>query len=99
MDKVSKLFEKMTKDNCQPDTITFSTIIKGYCVKGELEKAMGVFSSARSNGWITPKDGIVYNTILAGCFRRCQMDLADRILDEAPCAGTVHAWRQWLVQC
>merc|ERR1719356_422389 len=82
MDKVSELFAEMTKDNCQPDTITFSTIIKGYCVTGELDKAMGVFSSARSNGWITPKDGIVYNTILAGCVRRRQMHLADRILDE-----------------
>merc|ERR1719449_403224 len=36
MDEVSKLVESMEPNGCASDAITYSTIVKGYCIKGDL---------------------------------------------------------------
>jgi len=82
MDHVSEVFAAMKEDGCQPDTITYSTIIKGYCVTGDLDKALEVFSAMRANGWLNPKDAVIYNTILDGCSRHGRMDLVDGLIED-----------------
>ena len=42
MDKVSELVEMMEPSGCFPDAITYSTIVKGRCVKGDLDKAVEI---------------------------------------------------------
>merc|ERR1719420_225920 len=78
MDEVSTLVAAMEPDGCSPDVITFSTIVKGYCVKGELAKALEVFRSIERNGMVA--DAIIYNTILDGCIRHNNMELADEMV-------------------
>merc|ERR1719460_1499519 len=39
MDSVSKLVTSMEGHGCSPDGITYSTIVKGYCIKGDIDKA------------------------------------------------------------
>jgi len=78
MDGVSELVEAMEPDGCAPDCITYSTIIKGYCVKGDLEKAFEVFHGMQKNGMAG--DSTIYNTVLDGCTRHGRMDLAEELL-------------------
>merc|ERR550532_3601735 len=80
MDEVSKLVETMGLDGCTPDTITYSTIVKGYCVKGDLDKAFEVFRGMQKNKMAG--DSIIYNTLLDGCTRHGRMDLADQLLED-----------------
>jgi len=88
MDGVSELVAAMQADGVAPDTITHSTIVKGYCVKGNLEQAVEVFRDMQKNHMV--KDSIVYNTLLDGCVRHGNYALADSLLDEMDKAG-IHA--------
>jgi pentatricopeptide repeat protein len=68
----------MEEDGCRPDAITYSTIVKGYCMKGDLDKALEVFRTMQANNMAV--DCIIYNTMLDGCTRHNRMDLADIVL-------------------
>merc|ERR1719335_801022 len=70
----------MESNDCVPDQITLSTICKGYCVKGDLDKAFAVFRQMQSNNMAA--DSIIYNTMLDGCTRHNRMDLADQVLED-----------------
>lgn len=78
MQEVETLVTSMQPNGCTPDVITFSTIVKGYCVKGELNKALEVFEGIERNGMVA--DAIIFNTILDGCIRHNNMDLADKLV-------------------
>jgi len=78
MDDVEILVKSMEPNGCTPDVITFSTIVKGYCVKGELHRALEVFQNIDHNGMVA--DAIIYNTILDGCIRHNNMQLADELV-------------------
>ena len=67
MEEVETLVTSMQPNGCTPDVITFSTIVKGYCAKGELNKALEVCQCIERNGMVA--DAIIYNTILDGCIR------------------------------
>merc|ERR1719476_1249953 len=70
----------MSADGMTPEAITWATIVKGYCVQGDLNKAFEVFRSTSKNN--APKDSMLYNNILDGCIRHARFDLADALLDE-----------------
>eukprot|EP00930_Biecheleria_cincta_P027258 TRINITY_DN19143_c1_g1_i1.p1 TRINITY_DN19143_c1_g1~~TRINITY_DN19143_c1_g1_i1.p1 ORF type:complete len:302 (+),score=73.89 TRINITY_DN19143_c1_g1_i1:45-908(+) len=78
MDEVSQIVQHMAEDGCKPDTITHSTIAKGYAVKGDLDKAMEIVRGMQEQK--IPHDCIVYNTILDGCAKHRRPDLVDTIL-------------------
>merc|ERR1719454_2706814 len=46
-----------------PDVITFSTIIKGFCVAGDLEKALALMSEMKASDGSEP-DEVTYNSII-----------------------------------
>ena len=50
MAKVPEIFEKMRQCQVEPDRITYSTLIKGYCVAGELEPAFKLFEELKRDG-------------------------------------------------
>jgi len=80
MDQVSTLWESMLPSGCEPDKITYSTIVKGYCVKGDLEKAFEVFRGMQENKMAV--DSIIYNTVMDGCLRHNRLDLVDLVLGD-----------------
>merc|ERR1719454_1639154 len=80
MDAVSELVKSMEPNGCQPDGITYSTIVKGYCVKGDLDNAFDVFRSMQASGMA--RDSIVYNTLMDGCTRHNRMDLVDLVWED-----------------
>merc|ERR1719491_2493187 len=48
---VQKLMELMKEDQCMPDHVSHSIVVKAYCISGELEQA---FQAFRSEGWELP---------------------------------------------
>merc|ERR1719476_1169539 len=51
MEDVQVLLDHMEKENVAPDIVTFSTIAKGYCNRGDLDRAFAVFKKMQSKGF------------------------------------------------
>merc|ERR1719181_52636 len=83
MDRVPELLEDMKKavPPAEPDLVTFSTIIKGYCNKGKLDIALQVVEDMRSEGKLTP-DEVMYNSLLDGCAKEQRPNDALKLLDD-----------------
>merc|ERR1719183_2329391 len=86
MDRASDLLMDMKRSSVEPDVITYSTIIKGYCMAGDLDRALHILEDMKSDGRLTP-DEIMYNSILDGFARKHRADDALRIWDEMQAAG------------
>lgn len=78
MDKVTALVGSMEAAGCAPDDITWSMVAKGYCVTGEVDRALEVFRSLPDKQ--NDNRVVIYNTILDGCVRHNRNDLADVML-------------------
>jgi len=85
MQHAAELFTTMCACGIDPDLITYSTIIKGYCVQGDLEKGLQLFSIMQKKG-IRP-DAILFNSILDGCAKRQMRSLTDTVLNDMEVAG------------
>jgi pentatricopeptide repeat protein len=51
----------------EPDLITFSTLLKGYCHIGDLDNALRITEAIKSRGLRC--DELVYNTLMDGCVK------------------------------
>lgn len=56
-----------SSSNVQPDLITYSTLLKGYCQVGDLDKALQVAETIKACG--LKCDELVYNTLMDGCVK------------------------------
>merc|ERR1719223_1999185 len=65
----------------EPDIVTYSTIIKGYCHSGDLDKSLDLLNQMRTEANITP-DEVTYNSLLDGCARQNRLQDALKLLDE-----------------
>jgi len=65
----------------EPDVVTYSTIIKGYCKAGDLDKSLELFNQMRAEGSLEP-DELMYNSLLDGCTRQNRLEDASRILEQ-----------------
>ena len=72
----------------RPDKFTYSTIIKGYCGKGEIEQALALFDGMLKEG-LSP-DLVIYNTLLDGCVKRRHHEVCDRLLQEMTSFWGIH---------
>jgi len=61
------IYEESESQGSSPDLITFSTLLKGYCQAGQLDKAFMVLEAIRERG--LPCDELVYNTLIDGCVK------------------------------
>lgn len=63
------LLRELTADDSQlePDLITFSTLLKGYCNAGDVDKALQVVEAIKARGLRC--DELVYNTLMDGCVK------------------------------
>lgn len=66
--------------NCRPDVITYSTLIKGFCGRGQVDNAFALFDQMEQSN-IQP-DAIVFNTLLEGCAKCMEVDTAERVLEK-----------------
>merc|ERR1719321_914773 len=68
-----------------PDLITYSTVIKGYCVTGDLEQAIALFSLMRKRG-VQP-DAVLFNSIIDGAARKQMTSLAEQVFNDMETSG------------
>merc|ERR1719389_337219 len=85
MDQASQFFREMCTEGVVPDLVTYSTIIKGYCVQGDLEQAVQLFTLMRKRG-IKP-DAILFNAILDGCARKQMTSMSEMMLADMETSG------------
>merc|ERR1719217_1461990 len=88
MDRASGLLEDMKGSAVEPDIITYSTIVKGYCLQGDLDRAFHVLEDMKGDDKFQP-DEIMYNSILDGCAKQHRVDDALRLLEEMKSTGIV----------
>jgi len=67
--QAEQLLREMTSPDSklEPDLITFSTLVKGYCHIGDIDKALRVAEAIKERG--LRKDELVYNTLMDGCVK------------------------------
>jgi pentatricopeptide repeat protein len=67
--QAEQLLREMTApdSSLEPDLITFSTLLKGYCHVGDIDKALRVAEAIKERG--LRKDELVYNTLMDGCVK------------------------------
>jgi pentatricopeptide repeat protein len=80
MTRAEELWRAMPLLGVEPDLISFSTLVKGYCVQGDLEQALATFTQLRRRG--LQADAILYHSILDGCANRQMVQLAEQILQD-----------------
>merc|ERR1719440_971459 len=83
MHRVPDLLEDMkaARPRVEPDVITYSTIVKGYCNAGDVDKAFQVLQEMKRDAKHSP-DEILYNSLLDGCAKQHRLDDALRLLDD-----------------
>jgi len=83
MRRVPQILEDMRTATppAEPDMVTYSTLVKGFCASGDLDTALGLLEEMRKQGTFTA-DEMLYNTLLSGCAREQRISDALRIVNE-----------------
>merc|ERR1719507_2483471 len=68
MGRVPQLLQDMAKDGLEPNIVTYSTILKGYCQENRPDKAFELLQEMKQSSKYQP-DEITYNTLIDGCAR------------------------------
>jgi len=85
MARVPRLLQDMVKDGLEPNLVTYSTILKGYC-QDKLGKAFELLHEMKQSTKYRP-DEITYNTLIDGCARHGQYEKGVSLLREMQESG------------
>lgn len=85
--KAEEFFQEMMSESStvQPDLITYSTLLKGYCQVGDLDKALQVAATIKACGMQC--DELVYNTLMDGCVKANDLSAGVGLFAEMASAG------------
>jgi len=61
----------------KPDLITYSTLIKGFCKNKNIDDAFKILNEMKFNK--IEADEVLFNSLLDGCFKSNELDLAFRV--------------------
>jgi len=86
MPRVESLLTEMAAQSIEPNVITFSTVIKGYCQENGLDRAMELLADMKKNKRLQP-DEVTYNTVLDGCARFGLFDKGLKVIADMEAAG------------
>jgi len=86
MKRASQFLEDMEVSGIEPDIITYSTLVKGYCMEGNVDRAFRIVADMKRKDKLAP-DEIMYNSILDGCAKQHRVDDALNLLEEMKCTG------------
>merc|ERR1719262_1119645 len=76
----------MQQQGIEPNVITYSTILKGHCQAGDVERGFEVLNRMKCETHLKP-DEIMYNSLLDGCARGNLYDRGMDLLAEMEQAG------------
>merc|ERR1719265_2778240 len=88
MNRAEHVLKAMRAATVQPDIISYSTMVKGHCLEGNIDKALVVLKEMRAEKTLQP-DEITYNSFLDGCAKQSRVDEALTALDEMQAAGVI----------
>merc|ERR1719162_1919625 len=82
MNRVPALLEdmKLAVPPVEPDIVTYSTIVKGFCNSGNLDLALQVLEDMQTEGKLVP-DEVMHNSLLDGCTREQRPNDALKLLE------------------
>merc|ERR1719316_1277634 len=86
MDRAPRLLESMGKECVEPDLVTYSSLVKGYSLAGDVRRGFKVLEEMKSSGKVLP-DEIMYNVLLDGCARETLVEEALKLLQSMQGAG------------
>eukprot|EP00746_Dinoflagellata_sp_MGD_P161223 gnl/MRDRNA2_/MRDRNA2_88291_c0_seq1.p1 gnl/MRDRNA2_/MRDRNA2_88291_c0~~gnl/MRDRNA2_/MRDRNA2_88291_c0_seq1.p1 ORF type:complete len:1392 (+),score=293.79 gnl/MRDRNA2_/MRDRNA2_88291_c0_seq1:97-4176(+) len=81
MEHAPELLEEMRANDVEPNVITYSTVVKGFCLSGDLFRALLVFEQLRDDGKLVP-DEIIYNSLLECCAQHHRLEDAMNLLTD-----------------
>merc|ERR1719235_2061254 len=79
VEKITQLVEDMKERGLKPNLITYSTVLKGHCLHGDIRAAFAVLDDMCTTTHLKP-DEIMYNTLLDGCAQSNLVDEGLRLL-------------------
>merc|ERR1719171_111292 len=80
-DRMPELVADMKKRGLMPNIITYSTVLKGYCLRGDLSAAFAALDEMKRETPLKP-DEIMYNTLLDGCAMAGLFDEGVKLLEQ-----------------
>merc|ERR1719502_2571731 len=88
MQHAPQLLEDMKKASpaVDPDIVTYSTLVKGYCHAGCLDRALEVFRQMLEEKTCTP-DEVLFNSLLGGCAKEFRLEEALQLVDQMRVCG------------
>merc|ERR1719183_1358240 len=70
----------------EPDIVTYSTIVKGFCNSGSLDRALEILREMKTSGKYEA-DELMYNSLLDGCAKEHRPDDALKLLGDMKKSG------------
>merc|ERR1719316_2551828 len=86
IDCIPDLVADMKKRGLMPNLITYSTVLKGYCLRGDISAAFSVMDEMRRDTKLKP-DEIMYNTLLDGCAQASLHEEGMKLLERMQLEG------------
>merc|ERR1719408_198125 len=86
MDYLEGILEDMKSHHVKPNIITYSTMLKGHCQNGDVQKGFLILDQMRKDAHLKP-DEITYNSLLDGCARGNLVDDGMRLFEEMQAEG------------
>jgi pentatricopeptide repeat protein len=86
MQRAEPLLKDMGEQGIEPNVITFSSVIKGYCSENRVDKAFELLEEMKKTSTVVP-DEVTYNTLLDGCARYGQFERGLAVLEEMKSVG------------
>jgi pentatricopeptide repeat protein len=81
MNRIRGLLQSMQDQGIEPNLITYSAILKGYCQENRLDEAFELMEGMVQTTKYKP-DEIMYNTLLDGCARQGLYERGIKLLSE-----------------
>merc|ERR1719453_1487245 len=86
MEIVPTILEDMKTHKIMPNLITYSTLLKGHCQNGDMQKAFSLLEQIKQDAHLKP-DEIMYNSLLDGCAQSNLVDEGLRLVEEMQSLG------------
>merc|ERR1740115_532415 len=86
MDYLPNLVADMKTQGLQPNVVTYSTMLKGYCQNGEVQKGFAILEQMKTEAHLKP-DEIMYNSLLDGCAQNNLFEEGQELLQQMLQAG------------
>merc|ERR1719424_631587 len=81
MEHAAKILQDMERHNVEPNLISYSTMLKGRCLAGDIELAFATLTKMRKQTSLKP-DEILYNSLIDGCAQNSLYTEGMQVFDE-----------------